>query len=263
MNDKGTPPGGPDADDLPVSGGVRAALKLLRHALDCAQDAQAPPWDFALEIGHLYAAGLTITGLRWLVAREFVEHADEISVHGSEHRSFAPSRGLTFLPTTCVLLTVKGAALAARESAAAAHETGGVNGRSGGETYLKPQWNPARRELSFGGQMVKQFHVPARNQELILSAFQQRNWPEFIDDPLAGEIDIDPKTRLNDAIYRLNNKQLACLIRFHVNGHGSSVHWSFTPAMRRAIGRAPGNCERWETSTCDRRATYDCSGAIV
>jgi hypothetical protein len=68
--------------------------------------------------------------------------------------------------------------------------------------------------------------VPARNQELILSALQEEDWPESIDDPLTGEIDIDPKTRLNDAVYRLNHKQLACLIRFHVNGHGSSVHWS-------------------------------------
>jgi hypothetical protein len=256
VSDKGTPPGGPGPDDLPVSGGVRAALRLLRHALDCAKDAQAPPWDFALEIGHLYAAGLTITDLRWMVAREFVEHADETSVHGSEHRSFTPSRGLTFMPTTCVLLTVKGAALAASESAAASGEISAANGKSLAGMLAKPQWDPARRELSFGGQMVKQFHVPARNQELILSAFQRQDWPESIDDPLAGEIDIDPKTRLNDAIYRLNNKQLACLIRFHVNGHGSSVHWSLhvrepTRQRPRAAGGSAKNID--VRSTCDLR----------
>jgi hypothetical protein len=227
VNDNRTPPDGPEeSNDLPVSRGLRAALALLQHALACAKDAQAPPWDFALEIGQLYAAGLTITDLRWMVVKEFVEHADETSVHGSEHRSFTPSRGLTFMPTTCVLLTVKGAALAASESAAASEEIAGANGKLLAGMSAKPQWDPTRRKLSFGGQMVKQFHVPARNQELILSAFQQQDWPESIDDPLSGEIDIDPKIRLNDAIYRLNNKQLACLIRFHVNGHGSSVHWS-------------------------------------
>lgn len=258
MNDHGTPPDGPEPDDLPVSGGVRAALKLLRHALDCAKDAQAPPWDFALEIGHLYAAGLTITDLRWLVAREFVEHADETSVHGSEHRSFAPSRGLTFLPTTCILLTVKGADLAARENAASPDQISGANGKSLAGMSAKPQWDPTRRELSFGGQMIKQFHVPARNQELILSAFQQQDWPESIDDPLSGEIEIDPRIRLNDAIYRLNNKQLACLIRFHVNGHGSSVHWSLhasEPTRQRphAVAKSHPAESIDVRSTCDLR----------
>ena len=226
MNDNGISPAA-ESNDLPIGGGMRAALALLQHALDCANDAQAPPWDFALEIGQLYAAGLTITDLRWMVVKEFVEHADETSVHGSEHRSFTPSRGLTFLPTTCVLLTTKGAALAVRENAASPDEVlPAANGKSHPEAAPKPHWNAARRELSLGGRMVKQFHVPARNQELILSAFQEEGWPELIDDPLAGEIHIDPKTRLNDVVYRLNHKQLACLLRFHVNRHGSGVCWS-------------------------------------
>jgi hypothetical protein len=228
VNHNGTPPDAPEeSNDLPISGGIRTALALLQHALDCAKDAQAPPWDFALEISQLYAAGLTITDLRWMVAKEFVEHADETSVHGNEHRAFTPSRGLNFLPTTCVLLTIKGVALAARENAAASpDEIRGANGKSHPRASLKPQWDAARRELSLGGRMVKQFHVPARNQELILSAFQEEDWPESIDDPLTGEIDIDPKTRLNDAVYRLNHKQLGCLLRFHVNRHGSGVCWS-------------------------------------
>jgi hypothetical protein len=238
VNGNGTPPDGPEiSSDLPISGGLRAALALLQHALDCAKDAQAPPWDFALEIGQLYAAGLTITDLRWMVAKGFVEHADETSVHGDEHRSFTPSRGPSFLPATSILLTIKGAALAARENATAREnvarpdEIPAANGKSHPGTSLKPRWDAARRELSLGGRMVKQFQVPARNQELILSAFQEDNWPESIDDPLTFEIDIDPKTRLNDAIYRLNHKQLACLIRFHVNGHGSSVHWSLSTRL--------------------------------
>ena len=227
VNDNGTPPNGPgESNDLPIGEGIRAALTLLRHARDCALDAQAPAWDFALEIGQLYAAGLTITDLRWMVVKEFVEHADETSVHGSEHRSFTPSRGLNFLPTTCVLLTIKGAALAARQNAAPPDEVPGANGKSHPQASLKPHWDAARRELSLGDRMVKQFHVPARNQELILSAFQKEDWLESIDDPLTGEFEIDPKTRLNDAIYRLNHKQLACLIRFHVNRHGSGVCWS-------------------------------------
>jgi hypothetical protein len=226
VNDAGTAPGGlGKSNGLPISAGIRAALALLQRARECAQDAQAPPWDFALEVGQLYAAGLTITDLRWMIVKEFIEHADETSIHGNEHRSFTPSRGLNFLPTTCVLLTIKGAAFA-RENAASPDEKPAANGKSHPKASLKPRWDPARRELSVGGRMVKRFHVPARNQELILSAFQDKDWPEWICDPLAAGIDIDPKARLNDAVYRLNRRQHAHLIRFHVNGHGSSVHWS-------------------------------------
>jgi hypothetical protein len=257
VNDNGTTSDGSgESNGLPVGGGIRAALALLQHALDCAENAQAPPWDFALEIGQLYAAGLTITDLRWMVVKEFVEHGDETSVHGNEHRSFTPSRGLNFLPTTCVLLTIKGAAFAARQNAASRDEILGANGKSHPEASLKPQWDAARRELSFGGRMVKRFHVPARNQELILSAFQEEHWPESIDDPLADHIDIDPKTRLNDAIYRLNHKQQACLIRFHVNGHGSSVHWSL--CARQATRHWPGAAgEARPAGNIDGRSTGD------
>jgi hypothetical protein len=237
VNDDGTAHGRGKTNRLPISTGIRAALALLQHARECAKDARAPRWDFALEIGQLYAAGLTITDLRWMVAKDFVEHANETSVHGNKHRSFTPGRGLNFRPTTCVLLTAKGAALAAQENAASPDEKPAANGKSHPRACLQPRWDPARRELSLGRRMVKRFHVPARNQELILSAFQDRDWPESIDDPLTGEIDIDPRTRLNDAIYRLNRKQLACLIRFHVNGNGRSVHWSL--CARQATRQPP------------------------
>jgi hypothetical protein len=266
VNDNGPRPDGRGKSNrLPISPGIRAALALLQHARECAQDARAPRWDFALEIGQLYAAGLTITDLRWMVAKEFVEHANETSVHGNKHRSFTPGRGLNFRPTTCVLLTAKGAALAARENAASPEEKPEANGKSH-RACPKPRWDPARRELSLGSRMVKRFHVPARNQQLILSAFQNKDWPESIDDPLTGEIDIDPKTRLNDAIYRLNRKQLACLIRFHVNGNGSSVHWSLCARQAtRQRPRAAGDSRAavvTGTSTGDRRAIDDCNVSI-
>jgi hypothetical protein len=227
MTRNGAPSGGPKkSHKLPISDGIRAALALLKRARDCADDVPADPWDFGLEIGQLYAAGLTITDLRWMVAKGFVEHADETSAHGDEHRSFTPSRGLTFLPTTCIILTNEGCALAVSENAALGDDIPGANGKSTPQASPRPHWDAARRELSFGDRMVKRFHVPAKNQEVILAAFQKNNWPQSIDDPLADEFDIDPKIRLNDVVYRLNHKQLARLIRFHVNGHGNGVYWS-------------------------------------
>ena len=40
-----------DSAALPSNDNLHAALALLRHAYDCAEDAHAAPWDFTLEIG--------------------------------------------------------------------------------------------------------------------------------------------------------------------------------------------------------------------
>ena len=112
------------------------------------------------------------------------------------------------------------------ENAAQGHEIPLANGEKQPQVALKPQWDSGRRELSLGGRTVKHFLVPARNQELILSVFQEEGWPERIDDPLTPHQDIDPKTRRNDVIYRLNHKQCKCLIRFRANGTGDGVYWS-------------------------------------
>jgi hypothetical protein len=229
---------------LPMDDNLCAPLALLWRAYACAQDAHAAPWDFALEIGKLYEAGLTITDLRWLVVKGFVEHGAETSVYGDAHRSFTRSEGFNFLPTTCVVLTKKGTAFACQvlQTAAAANaaeepldgprkaEPGSEippgNGEAQPEATLKPHWDPVRRVLSLGHRIVKQFHVPAGNQEDILSAFQEEGWPEHIDDPLTGNHGVEPKTRLNNAIYRLNRNQMMRLIRFHGNGNGNGVRWS-------------------------------------
>jgi hypothetical protein len=245
---------------LPVGDNLRPALALLRHAYDCAQDAAAASWDFALEIGELYASGLTITDLRWLVVKGFVEHGDETSVYGDAHRSFTRSAGFNFLATTCVVLRERGAAFASQVLRAAAaagaaagprggagkaepgRETPSGNGDAQPQAALKPHWDPVRRKLSLGGRVVKQFRVPAGIQAVILGAFQEDGWPEYIDDPLPGGDGIDPKVRLNGVIYRLNHAQATPLIRFHANGNGDGVHWSLCdPKPRR---RRPGTAKR-------------------
>jgi hypothetical protein len=246
MRDNGAPSadGPEESTSRPIDDHFRAALALLWRAYDCAQDTHVAVWDFALEIGKLYEAGLAITDLRWLVAKGFVEHGSETSVYGDEHRSFACSDGFNFLTTTCVVLRKKGAAFACRvlqasaatkaaaeppdgdEKAALGSEIPPVKGETQPQAPLKPRWDPVRRQLFLGDLMVKRFLVPARNQELVLGAFQEDGWPEHIDDPLPGIHGIDPRSRLNDVIYRLNHTQLKPLIRFHTNGNGDGVCWS-------------------------------------
>jgi hypothetical protein len=63
-------------------------------------------------VNRLYATGLTISDLRWLVAKKFVEHGRESSVYGALHRAFHPGAGFVFDTRTCVVLTSAGAAFA-------------------------------------------------------------------------------------------------------------------------------------------------------
>jgi hypothetical protein len=114
----------PAGDDLgeqaapAIDDNIRAGLSLLWQAYQYAQDAGADQWDFAVENAMLYETGLTISDLRWLVAKGFAEHGQETSFYGDPHRSFRTSIGLNFVPTTCFVLTPKGAEFAGRILAA-------------------------------------------------------------------------------------------------------------------------------------------------
>ncbi len=93
------------------------------------------------------------------------------------------------------------------------------------EQQTKPSWDRARRVLIFDGQVIKRFNWPARNQELILTAFEEMGWPDRIDDPLPITEGISQKDRLHDTIKCLNRKRLLKTIRFAGDGTGQGVCW--------------------------------------
>jgi hypothetical protein len=226
---------------------LRAGLALLWRAYLCAQDTGVNVWEFALRTGRLYEAGMTDNDLHWMVAKGFAEHGEEISSHDEPHRTFRRSEGYSFHNHTCLILTASGAALAEhvfRETtvrapqitmaalAAVAQTAGLKNGRqvdyesnTAATSDLKPRWDTTRRELSLAGFIVKRYRVPARNQETILSVFEEEAWAEHIHDPLPVTHEIDAPTRLHDAINRLNRCQIHPLLRFHGDGKGTGVFW--------------------------------------
>ncbi|MGO9468397.1 MAG: hypothetical protein ACLQIB_12985 [Isosphaeraceae bacterium] len=52
--------------------------------------------------------GLSISDLRWLIAKTFAEHGQETSFYGDPHRSFRRTTGLNFVATSCFVLTPAG-----------------------------------------------------------------------------------------------------------------------------------------------------------
>jgi hypothetical protein len=90
---------------------------------------------------------------------------------------------------------------------------------------IVPTWDHDRRELRWNGRLVKVFKLPSPNQERIIAAFAEENWPARIDDPLPPDLEITPRQRLRDAIRNLNRNQRARLIRFMGDGSGEGIRW--------------------------------------
>jgi hypothetical protein len=249
---------------LLLSEQFHSALAILLTAFDYAQDSGADRWQFALELPDLLARGAALPDLRWLLLRNFAEHAKETTTPGDRSRSFRPLAPTSFPPDTCLTLTPAGAAAlrpfiearglspfavsSACGELSRTEQTGTVpvdrapvspapnppqSGISPSPQPLapspsvaqRPTWDPLHRELRYAGQVIKRYRVPAPNQELILSAFQEEGWPEYLDDPLPPKDEIDPKQRLLATIKSLNHHQLSPLIRFHGNGNGLQVFW--------------------------------------
>jgi hypothetical protein len=250
-----------ELDDL-ISDRFRSALGLLLTAFDYAQDSGSDRWQFAVEVSELLSNGATLADIRWLILRGFAEHAKETTTPGDAKRSFRPLAPTSFPPDAFLVLSPAGATLRPTvnrlredrqglspiapsplmgegrgEGAASPSSHGTVSRPCHSQTPALPSpqpqvpspqlpiWDRAHRELRYRGQIIKRYRVPAPNQELILAAFQEEGWPEFIDDPLPPVDEQDPKHRLQVTIKSLNRSQLVSLIRFHGNGNGLQVHW--------------------------------------
>ena len=219
---------------------LRAALTLLLEGSLCARDTSQSDWEFAVEVTELQSGGLSKNAIRWLIHKGYAEHAIETTkAFGKPGRQFRTATNLLFPSPSCLVLTDAGIEFARQmslESAPASRthtncsvsDTTSPPGASSLTLQIRPQWDPDTRILRVGEMIVKHFKVPAGNQELILSAFQEEGWPPTIDDPLPPAAEIDSKRRLHDAINRLNRNQRNQLIRFFGNGYGRAVGWRVT-----------------------------------
>jgi hypothetical protein len=225
-----------DSSAVDVPAPVRTALRILLEAYECAQELKRSVWDFAVEIQSIRAAGLSNSQLRWLVCKGHVAHAAEITQPDQDSRDFRRTGKLTFSKRTCFVLTQDGAAFTrgtfqARAKPVEPSERSQVRSARDGRPG-RPSWDRDLQELRLGGVVVKQFKVPAPNQETILAAFEEEGWPARIDDPLPPHADQDSKRRLHDTITSLNRNQKHHLIRFLGDGSGQGIRWELLPSGR-------------------------------
>jgi hypothetical protein len=184
----------PSAAAVETTPRFHAALTILQEAHDYACKLGRSVWDFAVEICHLRAAGLSSSDLRWLICQGLVEHGAEVTREGEDHRTFCRTGTLSFTRTTCFVLTDSASDLPCPTPAALAavpdpEPPAPPPPQLASGTPLMPQWDKKRQELRLGGLVVKQFKVPAPNQEMILASFEEEGWPPRIDDPLPPHLD--------------------------------------------------------------------------
>jgi len=211
---------------LPVKEGrLEAGLSELLTARLCAEDVEGDPWWFAIEIDNLRCLNLTDTVLRWLVGREFLLHREEMDSAETDERAFQRSGRFRFTDHSCFVLSEEGRefTLWLLENPAATVESETLP--SVEEKVLAPRWDARRRELLFGDCLVKRYRGRSPNQEAVMMAFEEEEWPSQIFDPLIPLPNLCPKRRLNDTIKCLNRHRVRPLIRFGGDGTGQGILW--------------------------------------
>lgn len=215
------------AKELPID-----AFSLLLRSVRYAQSTSHPLWDFAIKIAQLRTAGLSDGDLRWLACKGYLEHAREAREPAPRKRTFDHTPTLRFADRSSFVLTPSGIRFTERLLAERLAIGNEVNAnllpaqRLGASLDMGvPSWDRQRRELRIGRIVIKRYCVPAENQEVILSAFEEESWPERIDDPLSPVPGIDPKRRLHSTIQCLNRNQSARVLQFHGDGYGRGVRW--------------------------------------
>ena len=223
-----------------ISSHFREALSLLLQAYEYAQELQRPPRDFALEFDALRETGLNHNDCRWLVYQNLVQHTLDAELQCETEGSSSTRPRVMLTRTSCFILTERGLALAHafldRRDPLPSLETVRTVDLAHSSVELSPRWDRDCRELWLGAALVKQFKVPAANQEIILQAFQEEGWPPCIDDPLPPQFAMNPKRRLHDTLGALNRNQKHKFIRFRGNGNGEGVRWEVCQATSNMNG---------------------------
>lgn len=219
-------------------------LRILAEARRYAEEMGCDAWQFAVEWKHLREAGISVSELRYLIMARLVQQGHEITHADEIDRRFRMVPGRRIGARAAFALTEEGwnwiqsqACMGEREtplesryvSAArvtlplnAASFSGALSPTESGEF---PRWDPLRRELRVGKDVVKRFKLPCPNQETILAAFEEEGWPPRLDDPLPPHPDHDSKQRLRDTLRSLNRNQKSRRLTFKGDGTGQGILW--------------------------------------
>ncbi len=194
-------------------------LEKLQKLNVYAAQIQVEPNQLAVTISDFRRWGHSDTELRLLVIEGIVRHLKETTSGSLGERQFEEGGRYSIGETSCFILAKNSQLLLKPRSTLS---------RADEQTLPAtdlPLWDLKLRRLMYKGKLVKHFKCPARNQETILSAFQEEGWPLRISDPIPPSKESESKQRLHDAIRSLNRNQTNSVIKFGGDGTGEGVLW--------------------------------------
>ena len=97
-----------ETGEATIPASMRPGMLELVVAHEYAQDVRTDPWQFAVEVTHLTAMGLTAEDIRWLVARRYIAVAREVSRFDDPERKFQPIQSVRFGKRACFIVTAAG-----------------------------------------------------------------------------------------------------------------------------------------------------------
>jgi len=209
-----------------IDAGLRATLQKLIRLNAYAKQNRTNLNDLAVPISDFQLWGHSEMQLRVLVMEGVLLHFKETTGKTSRSRQFEKGGLHSFGITSCFLLSdaldeTIGGLFASNDRESKRLSTAPAMDPA----LMLPIWDPRHRKLMFCGRLVKHFRCPAHNQETILSAFQEEEWPPRISDPLPPTGSSDSKQRLHDTIRSLNRNQSNPLIKFGGDGTGEGIVW--------------------------------------
>src|SRR6516165_2401397 len=191
----------------PTTRHLQPGLLQLYQGYRCAQHFSQSVWQFAIDIEDLRHSGFSDADLHELVRGGYLEHRVEITPAQDIKRTFRKASGGRFTIKSCFVLTETGVPLALKWAKA-------ENGIDSPDDTCRPQWDRSHRELRFGGVLVKKLPHDAKNQELLVEAFEEDRWRGRIFDPVPPVAGKNCKQRFHDAVVKLNMHQRHRLLRF-------------------------------------------------
>ena len=200
--------------------GVFDSLSHLRNAKDTALKCDKNPDLFAVSLNEMSDRGLVSYQLQWLTHNHFIVRC--LNLPSGVETVFESNGAIR--SEDAYVLTQNGDRLLDKLQLKLLQER---RSHLNHKTTIvgKPIYNSEKHLLIFDEKVVKRFRWAASNQERVLMAFEEENWPRRIDDPLLPDPNICPKRRLHDTIKCLNRRQENKLVRFRGDGTGTGVLW--------------------------------------
>ncbi len=208
---------------------IRLAVKILHDSMTLGARTACDAWDFSTTLSTFRKAGVSEGVLRWLMCREYVEHAVECTGLSDPKRVFRESTSLGIFPRSCFVLTKDGVDFLTELKRTRSNGDGSDSGVRGAEAvpHERPYWEESTHTLFWHECPVKRYRSEAPNQEAVLRQFQIQDWVACIPVSLALEHGINPKERLRETIKSIN-RNVRSSLRFCQEGCGSRVRWYAT-----------------------------------